>query len=110
MIAARFFPLIFNILHFFSKNTQFLFFYFKKCFHFYGRLLNAIENILLEWHCAVIFYETWKISKVEIVAQLPRLTYTGRGLLCYISTLGTFHDLIIDMTRKTAALFLCPYH
>jgi hypothetical protein len=45
MIAARVFPLIFNILHFFPKKTQFLFFYFKKSFHFYGRLLNAIENI-----------------------------------------------------------------
>ena len=50
-----------------------------------------------------------KFQKRMIISTTATPCVYGRGLLCYIIRLGTFHDLITNMTRKTATLFLCPY-
>ena len=41
------------------------------------------RKVNIERHCAVIYYETWKISMERLHAQLPRLSI-WRGLLCVI--------------------------
>ena len=103
-IAKKIFSLLFVSIRFFLQICSGLL-----------RLISPLtsEDLILQltgWHCAVIYWWNVESFEIEWLRHNCHAFHIRRGLLCYMNSMGNFHNLInVIWHVKTTTLFLCPH-